>query len=205
MKVYFIRHGQTTCNAAEKHQGWGPISLSEKGFEQALAAREHIEPIKFDRIFSSDLLRTRQTSEIIFPDEYRSGNIIFDSDIREIDTGAFYGKTVSDLYPLFGDEYMRRRKDMDYAALGAEGSAHFRARVEKFLKKLESLSDLDKIAVVAHGGVIRAAVMIISGYPREVPIGRFPMRTANCSVHVFGYTTEQGWWIDQLNYKGSLS
>jgi broad specificity phosphatase PhoE len=92
MKVYFIRHGQTTCNAAETHQGWGPISLSEKGFMQAAAIREYLEPINFDKIYASDLLRTRQTTEVLFPEEYRSGEINFDADIREIDTGALYGR-----------------------------------------------------------------------------------------------------------------
>jgi broad specificity phosphatase PhoE len=94
---------------------------------------------------------------------------------------------------------------MDYAPFGAEGSAHFRARVDVFLKKLQTLSGVEKIAVVAHGGIIRAAATIISGLPEEIPIGRLPMRVANCSVNVFGYTPEQGWWIDQLNFKGMLN
>ena len=72
MKLYMIRHGQTTCNVAGKHQGWGPVSLSEKGFEQARKAKEYVRTVNYDKIFVSDLLRTRQTAEILFPEKYRA-------------------------------------------------------------------------------------------------------------------------------------
>lgn len=204
MKVYIIRHGQTTCNAVDKHQGWGPISLSEKGFAQAIAAREYIDRIHFDKIYASDLLRARQTAEILFPNDYKSGNIGFDADIREIDTGAFYGKTFNDLYKIFGDEYASHRRDMDYAPFGAEGSFHFRERVEHFMKKLELESENSKIAVVAHGGVIGTFANIVCGVPKQVPIGRFPLRVANCSVNVFRFEKSNGWCIEQMNYHGQL-
>ena len=75
MKLYMIRHGQTTCNVAGKHQGWGPVSLSEKGFEQARKAKEYVRTVNYDKIFVSDLLRTRQTAEILFPEKYRAGDV----------------------------------------------------------------------------------------------------------------------------------
>lgn len=207
MKFYFIRHGQTTCNAAGKHQGWGPIGLTDKGFAQAKAAREYISPIRFDRIYASDLLRTRQTAEVIFPDEYHSGKISFEAELREVDTGALYGMGYDDLYPIFGDEYARRRLELDCGPYGAESSQHLRARVGQFMKKLEALSEsepsLERIAIVAHGGIIRSALAIITGQPEDVPVGRLPVQIDNCSVTVLEYANSR-WRIVQLNYHGKL-
>ena len=203
MKVYFIRHGQTTCNAAGWHQGWGPIGLTEKGFAQARETKRLISDIHFDKIYSSDLLRTKQTAEVIFTDEFRAGRIHFDADLREIDTGVFYKKAFSDLYPIYGDEYKRRRQDMDYGIYGGDSSRAIRTRVENFLNRIEADADLDRIAVVAHGGVILAAANIILGVPPELPIGRIPIHVANCSVSVFGY--EKGSWsVKQINYTGRI-
>ena len=203
MKVYFIRHGQTTCNAAGQHQGWGPIGLTEKGFDQARATKRLIEDIKFDKIYSSDLLRTRQTAEVIFKNEYHDGKIIFDEDLREIDTGVFYKKTFNDLYPIYGDIYKQCRTDMDYGIFGGDSSKAIRTRVEHFLCRIESDVNLDCIAVVAHGGVILAAANVILGIPSDTPIGRVPIHVSNCSVSVFGFD-KNGWSVKQINYTGNL-
>ncbi|MBE6613626.1 MAG: histidine phosphatase family protein, partial [Ruminococcaceae bacterium] len=84
MKLYLIRHGQTTHNVTGQHQGWAPVRLTEAGMDMAREARKKLADIHFDRIHCSDLLRTRQTAELIFPDEYKSGAITFEANLREI-------------------------------------------------------------------------------------------------------------------------
>ena len=139
MKLYMIRHGQTTCNVAGKHQGWGPVSLSEKGFEQARKAKEYVRTVNYDKIFVSDLLRARQTAEILFPEKYRAGELEFTEDLREIDTGVFFGRTFDDVYPIYGDVYLDCRKKMDYSALGGESSLDVKRRVQRFLDHVEAM------------------------------------------------------------------
>ena len=204
MKLYMIRHGQTTCNVAGKHQGWGPVSLSEKGFEQARKAKEYVRSVNYDKIFVSDLLRTRQTAEILFPEKYRAGELEFTEDLREIDTGVFFGRTLEDMYRLYGDVYLDCRKKMDYSALGGEGSLDVKRRVRRFMNHLEEMAHESrgelKIAAVAHGGVIRAAATLIAGFPEDYPFGRFPLRIDNCSVSVFRFREKTGGWeIEKLN------
>ncbi|MCI8387970.1 MAG: histidine phosphatase family protein [Clostridiales bacterium] len=216
MKIYFIRHGQTVCNAAGTHQGWGPIGLSEKGFMQAAKAHEYLADVKFDKYHASDLLRTRQTAEVIFPDEYHEGRISFEEDIREIDTGAFFGKTADEMKALFGDEYMRRRLKMQYGIFGGEDVVHLCRRVGRFMKTLENevieLKESDsavhkKIAVVAHGGIIRAFTSIVVALEGcrsldEIDYANLPyapFNASNCSISSFDFKSGRGWYIDQLN------
>ncbi len=205
MKIYFIRHGQTTANSSGTHQGWGPISLSELGFSQARAAHEYVGKIEFAKYYGSDLLRTRQTAELIFPEKFRAGEIIFDENLREFDTGAYYGKSSEEMHARFGDEYYRRRHVMDVGIYGMESSEHLKSRVARFMRRLEG--DLDafeneRIAVVAHGGIIRTLTLLTSGVDAtDLPAGAMRIVFDNCSVSIFNLDRERGWSIDALNLR----
>ena len=203
MKLYLIRHGQTTHNAGGKHQGWGPIRLSEKGMEQARTARSYLSALKLDKIYASPLLRTRQTAEFIFPDEYHRGLITFSDDLREVDTGPLSKYYVKDLDVRWGEEYTKRRRDMDLTPYGIESSAVVRARAAHFLETVladAEAENLESIAVVLHAGIIRAMLTEICGLPAEIPLGRLPFEIDNCSVTTLEYGM-LGWRIRGVNYQ----
>lgn len=207
MKFYFIRHGQTTCNLTGTHQGWGPIRLSEKGRSQAAAAHEKLKDVEFDKYYCSDLMRTKQTAEIIFPEIFHNGGFIFDEDLREIDTGTYFGVHPDELRKLYGDEYERRRSIMDLGIFGVESSEHLKARVRNFRKTLEAEAEKSddpekKYAIVTHGGIIRTFALMVSGLPDELidtlPAGIMRVHIKNCSVCVFSYTPGDGWLTEGL-------
>src|SRR5687767_12818211 len=62
-RVLLVRHGQSTWNAEGRWQGWADPPLSELGATQALTAANHVEHV--DAVVSSDLVRARETAEII--------------------------------------------------------------------------------------------------------------------------------------------
>ena len=228
MKFYFIRHGQTTCNSTGVHQGWGPIRLSELGREQAINAREKVKNIEFDKYYCSDLMRTQQTAELIFPEIFHSGKFILNEDIREIDTGAYFGINPKELQKIYGEEYDRRRIKMDLGIYGMESSEHLKARVRHFketleaeaneaavesalereIKKSESqkmLGNLHKSAkyeIVTHGGVIRTFALLVLGLPEKMvdslPAGALNLNISNCSVSIFDFKPGKGWSIDAI-------
>ncbi len=73
LKIYLIRHGEK--------DGEGKF-LSKRGIKQIKLLAKKLEKIKFDKIYSSDLERCKQTIEIInkkikFP-------IIYESRLREV-------------------------------------------------------------------------------------------------------------------------
>ena len=61
--LHFIRHGQSTWNAEIRIQGTSDPDLSELGVAQAKALVGKLP--EFDRVYSSDLARTRQTTSNI--------------------------------------------------------------------------------------------------------------------------------------------
>ncbi len=60
--LYLIRHGETEWNAIDRMQGHAESNLNETGKNQAAEARSRFKDVHFVAIFSSDLLRTRQTA-----------------------------------------------------------------------------------------------------------------------------------------------
>lgn len=60
-----IRHGESVLNSENKECGWIDSPLTEKGKEQALQAASKLPKIKWDYIFESDLIRSKETTDII--------------------------------------------------------------------------------------------------------------------------------------------
>lgn len=87
--IYIIRHGQTGLNKAKLLQGRSDTALNEKGKEQAEKALAFFEEkgIHFDRVFSSPLIRARETAEICAPES----DIEIDERLIEMDYGPYEG------------------------------------------------------------------------------------------------------------------
>ena len=90
MELHLIRHGQTNWNEERRAQGQSDSKLTKIGKEQAIALGKKIKQIKFDKIFCSSSLRTRQTAELVFPKTEL--NIEYLDSLREIFLGPWEGK-----------------------------------------------------------------------------------------------------------------
>ena len=80
--IYFV-HGTTYDNASQKCSGWKQVELNELGKEQAKNLGNVNSHIKFDVIFTSDLIRAIDSSNLAFPNQ----NKIIDSRLRECNYG----------------------------------------------------------------------------------------------------------------------
>ena len=86
--IYFV-HGTTTDNAAKLCSGWKEAMLNELGREQAIKLGKIVKDIKFDVMFTSDLKRVIESSELAFPNLEK----ITDSRLRECNYGDLDGKS----------------------------------------------------------------------------------------------------------------
>ncbi len=62
-QLCLVRHGQTDWNLEGRYQGQSDVSLNEKGIAQAKSLIEKLKEYTFAAIFTSDLMRARQTAE----------------------------------------------------------------------------------------------------------------------------------------------
>jgi probable phosphoglycerate mutase len=60
-----IRHGETEWNATGRIQGHHPVSLNERGRQQAQAIAQRLQNDPFDALYSSDLSRATETAQAI--------------------------------------------------------------------------------------------------------------------------------------------
>ena len=185
MIVHLIRHGQTNGNVDGFHQGWGDSRLTEKGQKQAEATRNLVSEVKYDRIICSDLLRTRQTCNIIFGD---AKNIEYDAKLREINNSVFYGQYRKDLIVKYGNEYIENCRLMNYASYGGESSDSLLERTRLFMQDLEKDTESQNIAVITHGGTIRGLLC----YVLDMPLYTSKVKIDNCSVTTLEY--KRGEW-----------
>ena len=63
--VILLRHGQTDENLNGKISGQGPVPLNTRGQEQARLAAEVLATLGVTHIFSSPVVRARQTADLL--------------------------------------------------------------------------------------------------------------------------------------------
>src|SRR5271168_3510308 len=63
--VYLARHGQTAYNLERRFQGQLPVPLDDTGRRQAVELAERAAAHGFAALWSSPLLRARETTEVV--------------------------------------------------------------------------------------------------------------------------------------------
>ena len=154
--IYLVRHGETDWNKARKLQGWKDIPLNRIGKEQALKLSDELKDIKFDAIFSSDLLRAKETAEIIAK---RRKLIVKTSELlRERRLGKLEGSK----FEKFRDEFFSAYKSNSPKEIlnfeekyDLEKLPEFMQKVIVFIKEVALAYRNKKVLMVTHGGTMR--------------------------------------------------
>ena len=178
MKVYFIRHGQSENNLKGLWTGWQDAKLTEKGIEDAKLAGEVIKGVKFDKVYSSDLSRARDTAKAAIQGCEPCEIML----LREVDVGNIAGKP----FAALSDEERALIPTYGYSRLGGETREEYRGRIEEFCRMIEPL-DCENIAVFTHAGVLRTMLSIVTG----VNIPNPKLACNNCAVAIFEYIDEK--------------
>ncbi len=166
-QILLVRHGQSTWNAEGRCQGQSASAggLSELGRAQALAAAEELAknlaterlPVA-DAVLASDLLRARQTGEIIAG--VLDLPVRLDSGLREQSVGELEGRLYAE---QFGDGTVQQAidglwRDPFRRPLGGESIADMYGRVRTTLTRLATANPGRILVVATHGGVVRTAL-----------------------------------------------
>lgn len=156
--VYLIRHGETEWNKLGKFQGSKDISLSEEGISQAKYLAERLVG-SFDYLYTSPLIRALKTAEII-SEKSKIKPTIF-TEMREINYGDWEGLTVHEIKKTYSHEFDLWKNDKITAPIcGGDGSLKNAAKRGKdSVLKIVQVHPGKRIVIVAHGGIIKAAII----------------------------------------------
>ena len=64
-EFYFMRHGQTDLNRLNKYTGLLDYPLNILGIEQCINAKKTIDRLDIKKVYSSSLLRAKQTANLV--------------------------------------------------------------------------------------------------------------------------------------------
>ena len=166
-RVLLIRHGETSWNREGRWQGHTDVPLSDEGVRQAQALadafRSYASAIPV--VYSSDLRRARDTALLVGA---AIGIVpVLDPVWREMDVGRWSGLSRDEIQGCYPDEWARILSGEDLVRGGGETFGQFFARIIGALDSLSRRHDGETVAVVTHGGVIRAALLHALGLPFE--------------------------------------
>lgn len=178
--ILLMRHGETAWNHEERLQGWAPVPLNERGREQAEAAATNLDRDP-DRIVSSDLRRTQETTEVV--QTVLDIPVRFDDAWRERDLGVYQGlplTTVMDRFPAFGLGEDAANA-VDQTPDSGESLVQVADRVVSGWQDVLTSSDPNEtVLVVTHGGPIR----LLLGYIEDKDVSEAMLAYApeNCAL-----------------------
>lgn len=161
--VTLLRHGITKANLEKRYLGWTDIPLLETEKQKLKAMRCFGQ--EFDYCVTSDLLRAKQTAEILCPHlkclEVKA--------FREMNFGEWEMKTYEDLKDnahyrvwIADPENIRPPKGEDFQTMTERVNAGFQQLREDALQQQSK-----NILLVAHGGVIRCLLMALTSNKKK--------------------------------------
>ncbi len=179
--LHLVRHGESTANAAGILAGRIEVDLTERGQEQAEAARDLLGEVV--ELRSSSLGRAQRTAGLLLP----GIELHIDDRFIELDYGQYDGWIMTDIPHDFWRSW---RSDPTFRPEGGESLADLRSRVAGALDELfaEEGSGARRrdgdVVIVSHVSPIKAAVAWTLGVDDEVA---WRMHLSNASVTTIGW------------------
>lgn len=167
--IYIVRHGQTDWNLEGRYAGRIDIPLNDKGIEQAKIIREELKNIKFDKVFSSPLIRAYKTAQIICDNE-----IIKDDRIIERSNGELEGKLKTEI--MIEIDF----NDPNEKNYNIESIIDFRKRIKNFFDEITTNYEGKNILIVTHAGVGIYARCYFEGEPLNNDYTKYKIK--NCEI-----------------------
>lgn len=157
MKVYLIRHGTTQMNKEHKVNGQIDEPLVPEGIDEVKLMTSSI-PKNIKHIYSSSMLRAKQTAEII--SEALNVPFSLHDELREINMGHLAGKSWAEMEDGMKLKQKHRTVTFDYRSYGGESLKNVQRRLTKFLKKINGQYQDFESLFITHGGIIRVLQML---------------------------------------------
>jgi alpha-ribazole phosphatase len=162
-RIIFIRHAETEM--AGRFCGHSDPELNAQGRTQLTSLAHQLSAEPIDTVYSSDLRRASATAHAIAA--VREIPQVVRPALREIDFGQWEGlswEQIEQMDPEYARTWVAR-----YPHLPAPSGETFHAFETRVLREVNHLLDANRgpIAVVTHGGVLRAVLRHLCGCSDE--------------------------------------
>ncbi len=170
-RLWLVRHGATLWNSERRFCGHSDIALSAQGYVQAQWLTQFLHDVPIGTIYSSDLLRARQTAEMI-AQPHQGVSMQTAIAWRELHFGAWEGLSYAQIAERFPDQLAFFTDPLHAAPPVGEAFSSLLQRVQTaFLALVHDVANqVDQqsdIVLVSHGGPLRVLLCCILRMPLE--------------------------------------
>lgn len=154
MKIYLIRHGETTWDLEDRYGGAYDDHLTEWGELQTIELGRKLQDKHITCIYYSPKVRAVETAHILA--QIIDAETILVQDLQERNAyGIFTGMIRSEAQKLYPEEIEKVKKDKLYHDVkDSEDYPSFKARVLNSFKSILNDQKHESIAIISHGGYI---------------------------------------------------
>lgn len=163
VELYVVRHGETDSNSQKRlNGGLTNLPLNDVGIEQAKKLSKEIKIEDFDEIYTSPLIRAKQTAEIL---NHGVHDLKVDERLIEARYGKWDGaseaKLISEYPEVFDENDFLFPEYKKYVDDGEDYDDVYK-RVDDFITEMSKKGD-KKIMAVCHGFISRSFLKVITG------------------------------------------
>lgn len=153
MKIFLVRHGETTGDVEDRYGGDYDDHLTEEGRRQSELAASQLKDRGIEALYVSSLVRAQETATIVAGT--LGCSIATESDLRERNQyGELTGMIKSEAREKH-PEWVELLKDKYNTIPGAESYDDFRKRIEAVWAKFAAQDTHAVVGLVTHGGPFR--------------------------------------------------
>lgn len=154
MKIYLVRHGQTTGDIENRYGGAYDDELTDEGEIQAHKLTDKMANSGIQVILCSPLIRAQQTAKIL---KAKLGcEIKTVNDLRERNKNGILTGMTKDEAKIKYPELVEQLKDYRSQIQDAESQEDFVKRIKKAFTEVTSYTNYSTIGIVTHVGPIWA-------------------------------------------------
>lgn len=205
--IYIVRHGETHFNRSLRHQH-PSVDLTPKGWEQAKQVGEYAKSLDLDVILTSDLVRARQTADVI--SGITGVKQEFSEEFRELQRPSnVWGKGYFHPHAVYAMLLILLHSgNPNWRYSDEESVSMFETRIRSAMNLLEGRQE-ETIMLVTHRGFIAGMLAVI----KDNKLSTFHFARAltralsvdNCSVTTVTYDEQKKeWQVVEVNNTSML-
>lgn len=166
MRIYLIRHGETTGDIEDRYGGSYDDSLSQNGEAQVKGMVKKLIGKDIEVIFHSSLIRATETAQIV--GETLEVPLVLVDDLKERNNyGDLTGMIKKEAKEQFPEEVEELKEDPIYHKI--PNSEDYYAFAERIINAFNKIAEGEEetVAIITHGGPIRVIFREVIGFEIE--------------------------------------
>ena len=190
MNLYLIRHGQTEFSRENRFCGSSDPPLTPAGHAMSDAFAKAYASTAWEAIYTSPLLRSRQTAEALV--RLTGVTPIIEDGLKEIAYGEWEGLAVDEVKAQWPDAYAYWADDVaSRGAPGGETAFHVAARAMRVVEAIRTRHASGNVLIVSHKATLRIFTCALLGLDVRLFRERIAQPVAAVTMFVLANGTAQ--------------